>query len=67
MTLLGVLRETPHEVLIDHGDICAGLMETVDKHKIDLVVIGTHGWRGIKKLLKGSTAEKIVAWRTGRY
>jgi nucleotide-binding universal stress UspA family protein len=61
----GALRQIPHEVLIDHGDICARLMTTADKFKIDLVVIGTHGWRGIRKLLKGSTAEKITWLATG--
>jgi nucleotide-binding universal stress UspA family protein len=61
---LGRLREVPHEVLIDHGDICEKVLATADKCKIDLVVIGTHGWRGFKKLLKGSTAEKISCLTT---
>ena len=61
---LGVLRKVPHEVLIDHGDICAKLLATADKCKIDLVVIGTHGWRGFKKVLKGSTAEIISCLAT---
>lgn len=58
------LRKVPHEVLIDHGDICAKLLATADKCKIDLVVIGTHGWHGFKKLLKGSTAETISCMAT---
>jgi nucleotide-binding universal stress UspA family protein len=58
------LREVPHEVLIDHGDICEKVLATADKCKIDLVVIGTHGWRGFKKLLKGSTAETISCLAT---
>ena len=62
---IGMLRQTPHEVLIDHGDVCAELMKTVDKCKIDLVVIGTHGWRGIRKLMRGSTAEKIACLANG--
>ena len=62
---IGALRQIPHEVVIDHGDICARLMTTAHKFKIDLVVIGTHGWRGVKKLLKGSTAEKITWLATG--
>jgi nucleotide-binding universal stress UspA family protein len=61
---LGALREIPHEVLIDHGDICARLKATAEQHKIDLVVLGTHGWRGVKKLLKGSTAEEISCLAT---
>jgi nucleotide-binding universal stress UspA family protein len=61
---LGRLREIPHEVLFDHGSICARLLAAADKRKIDLIVIGTHGWRGIKKLLKGSTAEEIACLAT---
>ncbi len=32
----------------------------VEKREIDLIVIGTHGWRGVEKLLLGSTAEEIL-------
>lgn len=60
----GRLRDVPHEVLVDHGDICARLQAAADRCKIDLVVIGTHGWHGIKKLLKGSTAEHIACLAT---
>lgn len=57
---LGSLRDVPHEILVDHGDICARLLAAAEECKIDLVVIGTHGWQGISKLLKGSTAEEIT-------
>jgi nucleotide-binding universal stress UspA family protein len=57
---LGSLRDVPHEVLVEHGDICARVLAAADKCKIDLVVIGTHGWHGIKRLVKGSTAEEIA-------
>lgn len=62
--LPGRLRDVPHEVLVDHGDICARLLAAADKCKIDVVVIGTHGWQGIKKLLNGSTAEQIACLAT---
>ncbi len=32
----------------------------VEKHEVDLIVIGTHGRRGVEKLLLGSTAEEIL-------
>ena len=60
----GRLRDVPHEILVDHGDICSRLLAAADKCKIDLVVIGTHGWQGIKKLLKGSTAAEIACLAT---
>jgi nucleotide-binding universal stress UspA family protein len=61
---LGSLRDTPHELLFDHGSICSRLLAAADRCGIDLIVIGTHGWRGIKKLLKGSTAEEIASLAT---
>lgn len=60
----GPLRDIPHEFLFDHGALSARLLAAADKCKIDLIVLGTHGWRGIKKLLKGSTAEEIACLAT---
>jgi hypothetical protein len=34
----------------------------VEKQAIDLIVMGTHGRRGAKQLLLGSTAEEILRW-----
>jgi nucleotide-binding universal stress UspA family protein len=56
----GHLREIPHELLFEHGEISARLLQTAENCKTDLIVVGTHGWRGIRKLLKGSTAEEIA-------
>ena len=60
----GRVPEIPHEVFFDHGNICARLLATADRCKIDLIVLGTHGWRGIRKLLKGSTAEEVACLAT---
>jgi nucleotide-binding universal stress UspA family protein len=57
---LGSLRDVPHEAVFDHGDICSQLAATAARCGSELIVLGTHGRRGIKKLLKGSTAEKIA-------
>ena len=59
-TMHGSLYDIPHEVLVDHGDFWPKLSAMADKFEIDLIVIGTHGRRGISKLLRGSTAEEIV-------
>lgn len=45
-----VLKGTPYE------EIC----RFVEKNKIDLIVIGTHGRKGLDRMLFGSTAEQIV-------
>jgi nucleotide-binding universal stress UspA family protein len=33
---------------------------TIDEHKIDLVVMGTHGRTGLRALMVGSVAERVV-------
>jgi nucleotide-binding universal stress UspA family protein len=55
-----VLEGIDHRVLVDHGDIWPRLSAMVKTHDIDLIVIGTHGRRGLDKLLLGSTAEEIL-------
>jgi nucleotide-binding universal stress UspA family protein len=46
------------EILEGHaGD---KIIEASDKQKNNLIVIGTHGWRGINKAIMGSTSERIL-------
>jgi nucleotide-binding universal stress UspA family protein len=55
-----VLRGLRHDALVDHGHIWPVISVMAEKHEIDLIVIGTHGRRGVEKLLLGSTAEEIL-------
>ena len=48
-----------HESLLGHGEVTDALTEMIKRHDIDLVVVGTHGRRGIKRFLLGSVAEEI--------
>ncbi len=57
---LGGLHDIPHEVILNHDSLRSKLIPVADNCRIDLIVIGTHGWRDVKKLLKGSTAEEIA-------
>jgi nucleotide-binding universal stress UspA family protein/ABC-type transporter Mla MlaB component len=57
-------QEIPHEVLEDRGEIWPTLSDMVDKHAVDLIVIGTHGRRGIQKMLLGSVADEIFRQAT---
>ncbi len=41
-----------------------GILGYADRHDIDLIVMGTHGRRGLGRLLLGSVAEKVVRLAT---
>ena len=49
----------PGKILLDRGDVAEVIPEMIDKHSIDLVVLGTHGRRGVSKMILGSEAETI--------
>jgi nucleotide-binding universal stress UspA family protein len=53
------IRAVPHEVLSGIGDVWNVLSQLIGKHDIDLIVVGTHGRTGARKLVMGSIAEKI--------
>jgi len=53
------LRGVQHEVLFGVGDVWHGLSQLIVEHDIDLIVLGTHGRTGARRLLMGSVAEKI--------
>ena len=48
-----------HHEVIKEGFVVDVVREEIYKHNVDLVVLGTHGYRGIKKLVMGSLAEEI--------
>lgn len=52
--------ELPSRVLVSEGMIEYAIQRWTAIHGIDLIVIGTHGWRGLQRLLLGSTAELIL-------
>jgi nucleotide-binding universal stress UspA family protein len=58
-TLLKSFPGIQPEVLIEEGDLWSILTATVDENKIDLIVLGTRGRSGVRKLFLGSTAEEI--------
>lgn len=55
----GRLRDIPHQVLLAEGELWTSLSSILEKQEIDLVVAGTHGRTGVRKLLLGSVAEEI--------
>ena len=50
----------PVEIAARTGDPADVILQYVRDHDIDLVVCGTHGRRGIDRLIMGSVAERVV-------
>jgi nucleotide-binding universal stress UspA family protein len=46
--------------VLDHGEVNHTITRHIKRHKIDLIVMGTHGVSGIREFFIGSNAEKIV-------
>lgn len=47
-------------VKVNEGDVKDRIVQTVGAQNIDLVVMGTHGRKGVSRLVLGSVAEHIV-------
>ena len=45
---------------VDKGDVVDTIVDHVRKEEIDLIIIGTHGAKGLEKILLGSVAERVV-------
>jgi nucleotide-binding universal stress UspA family protein len=55
----GALAGLQHQVIVRQGEVWPELEAIIRQEKIDLVIIGTHGRHGVRKLLLGSVAEQI--------
>ena len=45
---------------IEEGSSADRITETADKIKNDLIVMGSHGYRGVNKAIMGSTTERVI-------
>jgi len=55
------LAEVEHETLIERGgDLWKVIESKLQQFKVDLVVLGTHGRTGLRKVLMGSAAERVL-------
>jgi nucleotide-binding universal stress UspA family protein len=52
-------RGTLHEGVTEHGELWNVLDDVIHRHNIDLIIVGSHGKHGLKKLVLGSDAEQI--------
>ena len=51
--------DIPFKCLLERGDLVDAIPAIVHDRDIDLIILGTHGRRGVSKLVLGSEAEKI--------
>lgn len=42
------------------GDVASELLNYATKNKVQLIVMGTHGYKGLEKIMFGSVADKMV-------
>jgi len=49
-----------HQVIVADRSSASHILEILDKLGCDLIVMGTHGRSGLKRLLFGSVAEEVV-------
>ena len=55
-----LLQGIRHREFVKEGSVTETLSDLIDRLEIDLVVLGTHGRSGMKKLVLGSVAEELV-------
>ncbi len=48
------------ETLLREGDVRETIVDTAQEWKADLIVMGSHGYRGARRFLLGSVAESVV-------
>jgi nucleotide-binding universal stress UspA family protein len=58
---LAAERGVQIKAVVQEGHVSDKIVEIADKFKNDLIIMGTHGWRGVNKAIMGSTAERIIA------
>src|SRR5215472_6309666 len=55
----GELHGVLHEIILAEGSLWPAVEQIIAEKKIDLVVVGTHGRKGFRKMMLGSVAEEI--------
>jgi nucleotide-binding universal stress UspA family protein len=54
------LQHVPHEAVVREGEIWDTLKKLAEDFRIDVIVVRTHGRRGLKKALTGAVAEEVL-------
>jgi nucleotide-binding universal stress UspA family protein len=59
LAALQQLKDVRHQALLKQGPLWDVISSMIDKYKVDLIVLGTHGRTGLSRLAMGSVAEEI--------
>lgn len=61
-TLVATSKKTyaPCDGQVAKGDIVDSILKYTEEEGIDLIIMATHGARGIEKILLGSVAERVI-------
>ncbi len=54
-------QNVPIKAVVQEGHANEKIVAMAGTFKNDLIVMGTHGWRGVNRAILGSTAERIIA------
>lgn len=60
ITRMSSLLDIHTETVVNSGQASATILSTVVDHKIDLIVLSSHGYTGIKHQVLGSVAEHVA-------
>jgi nucleotide-binding universal stress UspA family protein len=52
--------QVPYEFVVRSGEVVSEMMAAIQTFEADLIVIPTHGHRGLKGLILGSVAERVI-------
>jgi nucleotide-binding universal stress UspA family protein len=52
------LSEVTHKVLM--GDVAEQIVDYATEIVADMIIMGTHGYKGLEKVMFGSVADKVV-------
>lgn len=50
----------PLKCQVLEGQAAKGIIEWSEKNDVDLIIMGTHGYKGLEKMLMGSVAERVL-------
>jgi nucleotide-binding universal stress UspA family protein len=54
------LGDLPVQTEIVVGDVAEKILAYAEKEQMDLIIMGTHGYKGLERVLFGSVAEQVV-------